>query len=52
MIRHQCTHVYMTKSGLVFCCRPDGHEGDHRGSRKQWGQDGKPVPITLKDDGT
>lgn len=47
----QCMSVLRTRSGGVFCIRGSGHNGDHRGDRAQWNENGR-VPITLKPDGT
>ena len=51
--RTQCGAIYATnRRGKVFsgtfCVRPDGHEGDHRGTGRQWSQEGKRVsPPTM-----
>ena len=31
-----CCACTTTSSGFVFCRRPRGHKGDHRGSGIQW----------------
>jgi hypothetical protein len=43
----QCSSTYNTRASTVFCCKREGHEGDHRGSGKQWNATGK-VKITEK----
>lgn len=43
----QCPSTFSTRSSIVFCCKREGHEGDHRGSGKQWNASGK-VKITEK----
>lgn len=32
----QCSTITTTSSGFVFCRRPRGHNGDHRGKGIQW----------------
>lgn len=33
----QCADIHMSRGGSgVFCLRPSGHEGSHRGDRRQW----------------
>lgn len=46
----QCPAVFGTHrgTGMVFCTKREGHEGDHRGYRKQWDDKGNPKPITEK----
>lgn len=48
--RHQCPAVFSTHrgGGFVFCRKREGHDGDHRGFRKQWDDQGKAKPITEK----
>lgn len=48
--KHQCDAIYLTHrgTGAVFCRKRDGHEGDHRGYRKQWDDKGKLKPITER----
>ena len=41
----QCPAIYATRGGVVFCVKPEGHEGDHRGFRAQW-NDEERVKIT------
>jgi hypothetical protein len=43
----QCPEVFATRRGATFCAKRAGHEGDHRGWRKQWNAMGR-VPITEK----
>jgi len=31
----QCPSIFSGRS-IVFCVRPDGHTGDHRGLGRQW----------------
>lgn len=51
MSRRQCPAVFGRGLTTVFCIRCDGHEGDHRGLRVQWNQQGEKVPFTLNSDG-
>lgn len=51
----QCMDTYQgakTSRGTtyVFCTRDRGHDGDHRGTGKQWTKKGKRVKITLPPD--
>ena len=44
----QCGSAFAGRGSIVFCCRCEGHDGDHRGSGKQWTQRGKRVsPPTM-----
>lgn len=41
------THPSLRRvSTTVWCQKREGHEGDHRGTRRQWNQQGESVPIT------
>jgi len=44
----QCPAIYATRGGVVFCVKPEGHEGDHRGFRAQW-NDEERVKITERE---
>ncbi len=46
--RRQCESMSPTHRGrgAVFCQKRSGHEGDHRGYRKQWDDQGNLKPIT------
>lgn len=49
--RRQCPAVFGPRRGrgrVVFCRKREGHDGDHRGDRKQWDDQGKAKPITEK----
>jgi hypothetical protein len=37
----QCGVGYAGRGTVWFCIRPEGHEGDHRGSGRQWTQKGR-----------
>lgn len=41
----QCSSVFATRSGASFCVKREGHDGDHRGYRAQWTDQGR-VKIT------
>jgi hypothetical protein len=47
----QCSSTYHTAKGIRFCIKDAGHEGDHRGYRIQWNDQGT-VKITEPGNGT
>lgn len=44
----QCAATFWGRTSGVFCTKADGHEGDHRGTGRQWNQAGERVAITEK----
>lgn len=38
---------YPRPFAVVYCLRPRGHYGDHRGEGAQWRDDGRRVPATI-----
>lgn len=42
--REQCRSILSAADGAIFCIKREGHEGDHRGYRAQWNENGR-VPI-------
>ena len=44
----QCAAIWAGRTSAVFCTKADGHEGDHRGTGRQWTQEGVRVAITEK----
>ena len=44
----QCLAIWSGKGTITFCVKEKKHEGDHRGTRKQWNQAGERVKITEK----
>lgn len=52
----QCGAMYTSGNktrgafAMVFCLRPAGHAGDHRGQGRQWDESGKKgITIVMKD---
>lgn len=54
-VSDQCGAVYQSGErrgcfAMVFCLRPAGHEGDHRGQGRQWDDGGKKeITIVMRD---
>lgn len=47
----QCQAVYISDRGrtrtVIFCTKEDGHEGEHKGTRKRWPNEGEPQEGTV-----